>query len=464
MTPRITLWLGLGLLALTAGTAAAQPAPAIDAILSAFQTHAIVGMHNEEGGDNHDLAQQQDFYAALARDPRFARAVGNIVVEFGSGFHQDVMDRYVNGEDVPYTELRKVWTDTVGWTPPPFNLGYVNLFAQVRAVNQGLPPEQRIHVWLGEPPVDWSKVQKREDVLPAGANIMSFRDDYTTALIEREIFARGRKALVIYGNFHFATDPQILADIPGYSSMGARIEGRHPGSIFHVETYSGLANKGCNAEFEKDKAGLALPALLTPAQDAMLGNPAFTRRCVLQTSATIDAMLYLGAAASLTSSPLMPDSYLDGAYMKELQRRWDILKMPATPSDLNITVDKNGVSPKAYVTHDDVDSDMVVLAERAKTNIASPEADAALRRFIARFQSGKPPLEELSPELARAVAPSDRMLALIKSLGAVKTIHFLRVTRGGADTYAVEFETAKTEWTISPPVNGKVFVLGFRRL
>ena len=75
--------------------------PAIDGILAALQTHSLVGMHNIEGGDNHDLAQQQDFYAALVRDPRFARDVGNVVVEFGNAIHQGVIDRYVNGEDVP---------------------------------------------------------------------------------------------------------------------------------------------------------------------------------------------------------------------------------------------------------------------------------------------------------------------------------------------------------------------------
>lgn len=45
----------------------------------------------------------------------FAREVGNVVVEFGSAARQDVIDRYVAGESVPYTELRTVWTDTIGW-------------------------------------------------------------------------------------------------------------------------------------------------------------------------------------------------------------------------------------------------------------------------------------------------------------------------------------------------------------
>jgi hypothetical protein len=238
--------------------------PAIDGILAAFQTHSLVGMHNIEGGDDHDLAQQQDFYAALVRDPRFAQDVGNVVVEFGDAIHQGVIDRYVNGEDVPYVELRKVWTDTVGGTVPRLNLGYVNFFAQVRAINSSLPVDQRIHVWLGEPPVDWSKVEKREDVVPAGSNLMTIRDSHVAELIEREILARSRKALVIYGAGHFITDPAALAARFGQTSMAAQIERKHPGAIFDVETYTGLANKACNAQFEGDKKDVSLPVLLTP--------------------------------------------------------------------------------------------------------------------------------------------------------------------------------------------------------
>jgi hypothetical protein len=49
-----------------------------------------------------------------------------VVVEFGGSAAQGIIERYVNGEDVPFTELRHVWTDVVGWIPGPFALGYVN--------------------------------------------------------------------------------------------------------------------------------------------------------------------------------------------------------------------------------------------------------------------------------------------------------------------------------------------------
>src|ERR1700743_2706123 len=69
--------------------------PAIDGLMAAFANHPIVGMD-----DNHGLAQEEDFYAALVRDPRFAKEVGNVVVEFGGAAAQPIIDRYVNGEPV----------------------------------------------------------------------------------------------------------------------------------------------------------------------------------------------------------------------------------------------------------------------------------------------------------------------------------------------------------------------------
>ena len=127
---------------------------AIDGILRAFRNHALVAI-----GDDHNSAQEEDFYGALVRDPRFATEVGNVVVEFGGAAQQDTLERYLNGEPVSYADLRKVWTDVVGWIPTVTGLGYANFFAQVRAVNLGLPPGRRIHVWLGEPPIDWSKIR-----------------------------------------------------------------------------------------------------------------------------------------------------------------------------------------------------------------------------------------------------------------------------------------------------------------
>ncbi|HTE43030.1 MAG TPA: hypothetical protein VK629_19555 [Steroidobacteraceae bacterium] len=182
---------------LAAGQAPLTPVvqPAIDGVLAAFATHPIVAI-----GDQHGLAQQLDFYNALIREPRFARDVGNVVVEFGTAQHQGIIDRYVNGEDVPYSDLRKVWSDAVGWTPFATFIGFANVFAQIRAANANLPPQRRIKVWLGDPPIDWSSVTSGAEVFA----IIGQRDSFPAELIRREILEKDRKTLVIYGAPHVA--------------------------------------------------------------------------------------------------------------------------------------------------------------------------------------------------------------------------------------------------------------------
>jgi hypothetical protein len=129
---------------------------AVDGIFAAFESHPLVGL-----ADYHGLAQEEDFFTVLIRDKRFANDVGNVVVEFGDAAQQGTLDRYLAGEDIPYDQLRKVWSDTVGWVPTVTSMGYINFYAQVRTVNLGLPPQQRIHVWLGDPPIDWSKIKTK---------------------------------------------------------------------------------------------------------------------------------------------------------------------------------------------------------------------------------------------------------------------------------------------------------------
>lgn len=185
--------------------------PAIDGILAAFKTHPIVAM-----SDAHALAQQQDFYAAIIRDSRFAREVGNVVVEFGTATHQAIVDRYVAGEDMPYTELRKVWSDAVGWNPTVTYIGFANVFATVRAVNQTLPPDQRIRVWLGDPPIDWSTATERETRAALRA-----RDTHAADIIVANILSKNRKALVIYGGAHLISDKPANAKPRPAPSAGA---------------------------------------------------------------------------------------------------------------------------------------------------------------------------------------------------------------------------------------------------
>ena len=102
------LVIGPALVQSGASEKAAVPVDPIAAIMEAFHTHAIVAL--DEGSHNNEPAYV--FRLALIRARRFAGTVNDIVVEAGNSRYQDIMDRFVGGEKVPYEVLRQVWQNT----------------------------------------------------------------------------------------------------------------------------------------------------------------------------------------------------------------------------------------------------------------------------------------------------------------------------------------------------------------
>lgn len=322
--------------------ALAAPPPTItdaaDGIFGAFRTHPVVGL-----GEVHGWAQELDFYAVLIRDPRFAREAGNIVLEVGDAAQQDTVDRYLNGENIPYADLRKVWADNVGWLPTVLQIGSINLYAIIRDINAKLPPEHRIKVWLGEPPIDWSQIKSKADWEP----LVAQRDSFPVNLIVHEILSKNKKALVIYGTDHFFL-------FPGRDNIRAQLDRAYPGAFFTVSPFVGYVTKNCGARFEKLRRRLSVPSLLTPVRGSSLekdlyrpGCSAFVRPSEMTQSAyqtesrdtaglTSDALLYLGPRDQMLRGPISPDVYLDSDYHTELERRFELRtgkKLDLTPAD-----------------------------------------------------------------------------------------------------------------------------------
>jgi hypothetical protein len=329
---------------------------AADGIFAIFQSHPLIGL-----GDYHGLAQEEDFFTALIRDKRFAENVGNVVVEFGDAAQQNTLDRYLAGEDVPYDQLRRVWSDVVGWTPTVTAMGYINFYAQVRALNLGLPTEHRIHVWLGDPPVDWSQIKTKEDLSPS----LNDRNRYPAEIIKTQILAKNKKALVIYGDFH----------LHGSGSLRDQVDSIRPSAFFVLTPYTGYDEGLCSRCFEQTARNWPQPALATSAGETNLEYALLAQGCNVMSWAAIspanatetekakaiadmkerlsggtaDALLYLGPAASLTRSPEFPDLYLDLKFRSEIDRRMFIETgthlPPATLSP---------VSPQYFYVYGDV--------------------------------------------------------------------------------------------------------------
>ena len=137
------------------------PRPAIrvdpvDGIVEAFRTHEVVML---PGG--HGSKMYHDLLLAILRDPRIQGTLTDVVVEFGSSRYQDVIDRFIRGDEITDAALRRVWQDTT--IPGVTNDGpYVEEFYRaVRALNATLPKEKRFRVLGGDPPIDWANVMSR---------------------------------------------------------------------------------------------------------------------------------------------------------------------------------------------------------------------------------------------------------------------------------------------------------------
>ena len=338
---------------------------AIDGVLDLFQQKPVVVLC-----DDHGLAQEEAFYSALVRDPRFAATIGNIIVEFGGESYQGTIDRYVAGEDVPVDELRRVWTETPGWVPGAMRLGYINVFANVRAANLQLPPQRRIKIWLGEPKIDWSKINTFPDLQP----YLGQRDDNYFRIIRDEILQKHKKALLIIGTGHiFGTEP-----------LRVKFDKAYPNTLATVVPFTGYLEADCNAKFVERAKGWPVPATVAPVTrwlKAALQLPKCSfldEQSIEQIKKTpadklpphmsstdellhayisgvsgedADAILYLGPPDTFIESSYDPTIYLDQNYFKEIDRR---LRCCTTQRfrgnlDLDRLLQKNTVVPRKHV-------------------------------------------------------------------------------------------------------------------
>jgi hypothetical protein len=317
-----------------AGTPAA-PIDPITGILDAFKTHEVVAL--SEG--NHGNEQGHAFRMALIRDPRFAATVNDIVVEFGSALHQDVIDRFVQGKPVPYDELRKVWQDTTQRTTVWDRPIYEAFYGAVRDVNAKLPPERQLRVLLGDPPIDWDDPKSR-----TGAQRT---DDFPVSVIQREVLAKKRRALVIFGGMHLTRKrtPFVPPTNPALAPMAAMVTKLQEGTIVMQLDRAGARVFAVATPTTVDISTLQANVATWPRPSLSLirGTPLGTASTLFYFSETVpvirarggieeklmpdvaaapsmqevaDAVLYLGPPSTITYSLVSKELCTDPSYLK----------------------------------------------------------------------------------------------------------------------------------------------------
>jgi hypothetical protein len=285
-----------------------QPEEAIKAILGAFDKYEVVGMGAAHGSKDGD-----DLILRLVRDPAFPDKVNDVVVECGNSLYQPVLDRYIAGEDVSISQARHVWRDT---TQPMCSVSgfYEILFPLIRRINERLPRERRLRMLAGDPPLDWSKVKERTEV-------MLDRDANIAAVMEKEALAKHRKALMLFGTFHLYhsdhSGPKQLESAVGLYEM------KYPGVTFVIG--GGIVSRSpipawVTSEMEERMAAWPVPSLVQNLKGTWL--EAVDERYF---STMADAFLYLGPTDLLLAEPRPAEIFLNKEYMAELRRRAAII-------------------------------------------------------------------------------------------------------------------------------------------
>lgn len=329
-----------------------QPAVPIDpvtGIIDAFKTHRIVAL----GEGDHGNEQGHAVRLALVRDPRFAAAVNDIVVEFGNSLYQDVMDRYVDDQDVPYAEVKKVWQNTTQAHPIWDRPIYEEFFRAVREVNEKLPKEKRLRVLLGDPAIDWNQIHTADDL-----NKIRRSDTVPAAIIEREVIAKNRRALIVYGDSHY--DRKNLYWMLQDKAAAEERFARPVNSIVTILERGGTKVFSINTTFadlpqlQPDIATWNAPKLTTLAgttlgvasyrffypHDVYIRRQDNTWEKVSSDPARsplmqeqFEAILYLGPKASITYSKLSPTLCSDREYMDMRLGRMAIYSVPRADDD-----------------------------------------------------------------------------------------------------------------------------------
>ena len=264
------------------GTLQPKPQNAIRGIVVAFDRFPIVAI-----GEGHSLREAGDFYVSLVKDTEFQKKVNDIVIEFGSRLSQPILDRYVNEEDVPLTELQQVWRNTtkVFAFESPI---YAELLKTVRDANRELPRAHRIRVLAGDSPINWTKVTTRKQWESYQPNDLSFAE-----VINDQVLTHKRKALVIMGGSHVSKSADASRD-PNTTIL---VERKHPGTVYVV-----LLDQTKKHSVEEWNPPALIPTIPPYAGDYS------------------DALLYLGENLSW-AQPDWQQYRTDPVYLKELDRR-----------------------------------------------------------------------------------------------------------------------------------------------
>jgi hypothetical protein len=338
LSPHMCAVVLLGAAQLVSGQQAPRPAVPIepvDAILDAFRSNPIVALTEGDHGNE----QGHAFRLSLIRDPRFAAVVNDIVVEFGNARYQDIADQFVRGDAVPDPALRQIWQNTTQPNTVFERPIYEGFLRAVRDVNATLPRERQLRVLLGDPPIDWDDIHTTQEL----GKWIDAREAHPADLIRREVIAKSRRALVIYGSGHFHRG-NVARNYEPEGTIVSLLERAPKVNVFSIWTTERDIDL---TPLQADTTSWPRPSLAI-VRGTVLGEADFTfywpytgTRVVVRDGVRnaiprdqwrarkmedqFDAILYLGPSSSITIAQLPSALCADSAYIEMRLRRMALM-------------------------------------------------------------------------------------------------------------------------------------------
>ncbi len=324
--------------------AAPVPVDAVAGIADALRSCPVIGL---SPGDGHGDERGPAFVITLIRDPRITAAATDVVMEGANGRYQAAMDRYTRGESVSDAELRPIWDDTTQpQIPGPVWTGEVPaIYRAVREVNAKLPRERQMRALLGDPPIEWENVHSEAGFLKS----LEQRDSYPADLIQREVIAKGRRALVFFGGGHLQRRQQLtnyVMDDPIAQTVVSLVEraGIRTFIVWHGTEKEGMS--GWPVPSLAILRGTTLGAEAEPwfgsdspqgGQRVAIRNGTFVpipreQWISIRRDEQIDALVYLGPASTRTEAPLPRQICGDRKYVQMRLERMKIVGLPPSES------------------------------------------------------------------------------------------------------------------------------------
>ena len=152
------------------------------------------------------------------------------------------------------------------------------------------------------------------------------RDRHAAEVIQREVLAKQRRALVIFGDMHVTRRP---------TSIVGRLESGSGVRVFNVRNATRRSYDSLLTE-QPDVAAWPVPSLATVA-----GTVVAQREF-----GDVDAVLYLGPPSAMTTSRIVRTLCEDASYIAMRRERMALAGLPPAQADALLSRDCPSVQPR----------------------------------------------------------------------------------------------------------------------